>query len=206
MRLGMSFVMNTAKSSDYLLMLNDDVRIGQEYISTLVRESVANNDAVVGSSQRDEVSGALLGSGYHIDFWAMRFMTVNCEDQTTVVDALPGRGVLFPMRAVSQAGKVNAGLFPHYLADVEYTLRLAELGWRIVISKTANVFSSAAPSDTQVSNGTWYSRYFSFRSRRNLLQRLFLFSVRGPILLRILAVPRYLFILILKSIRQAYDK
>lgn len=206
MHLGMSYVMEVAKRSDYLLMINNDVRIERDYISTLVRESVANGAAVVGSSQRDEVSGALLGSGFHIDFWAMRFVPVDCEDQNIIVDALPGRGVLFPMCAVFRAGNVNAKLFPHYLADIEYSTRVAESGWKILVSKTANVFSSSEPSDMQVRDKGIFSNYFSFRSRNNLLHRILFFSVRGPLLLRILAIPRYPFTLIVKYIRQFYGK
>jgi GT2 family glycosyltransferase len=198
--------MGIAKGSDYLLMINNDVRIEQNYISTLVKESVANEAAVIGSSQRDDVSGALLNRGWLVDFWAMRFIPVGLEEQNITVDALPGRGVLFPMRAVFQAGNVNAKLFPHYLADLEYTTRVSESGWKILVSKAANVFSSSEPSDAQIRAGGIFSEYFSFRSRNNLLQRILFYSVRGPLFLRILAVPRYPLARIAKYIRRFYGK
>lgn len=206
MRLGMSYVMGVAKASDYLLMINNDVRIERDYISTLVRESIANGAAVVGSSQRDNVSGSLLSSGWFIDFWAMRFFTMDDREQKITVNALPGRGVLFPMQAVFQAGNVNARLFPHYYADMEYTARVAELGWKILISKAANVFSSSEPSDMQVRARGMLSKYFSFRSKHNLLHKILLFSVRGPLVLRILAIPRFPFALLVNYIRRFYGR
>jgi len=202
MILGMEYVMNIAAETDYLLMINDDVRIEPNYVSTLIQESRASGGAVVGSSQRDEETGRRLGSGYHLNFWMMRIMPVDCTDQNVIVDALPGRGILFPMRAVFQAGKVNAKLFPHYFADMEYTARISEMGWKVIVSKTASVFFSAEPSDKQIRDRGLYLKHFSFRSRRNLLQRLLFFSVRGPLWLRVLALPRYPFVLIWKYLTQ----
>lgn len=197
MHLGMSYVMKVAKASDYLLMLNDDVIIMQNYISTLVKESVANCVAVVGSSQRDEVSGKLMGSGFHINYWSMRLISVECEDQNVTVNALPGRGVLFPMCAVLAAGTINLKCFPHYFSDLEYTARVGERGFNLILSKKANVFSSAESSDMHVRNKGLFAEYFSFRSRNNLLHRVLFFSIRGPILLRIWSLPRFLIVLFL---------
>ena len=191
MRAGMSYVIGNASQSDYLLMINDDVRFGRDYISTLVRESLANGGAVVGSAQRDDLTGERLNGGYRIDYWAMRFVPLDEEDEVATVDALPGRGVLFPMRAVVRAGKVNARLFPHYLGDIEYSARVSESGWKLLVSKAANVFTCSRASDLHVRSKGAISRYLSFRSRDNLLQRILFFSVRGPLLLRITAVPRY---------------
>ena len=206
MHLGMSYVMGVAKGSDYLLMINDDVRIEREYISILVKESITNGAPVVGSSQRDEVTGELLGSGFHIDYWGMRFVPVDCEDKNVTVDALPGRGVLFPMRAVLAAGKINARIFPHFLGDLEYTARVGEFGFKILLSKRADVFSSAEASDVNVRSKGVLVEYFSLRSRNNLFHRILFFSLRGPLLLRIFAVPRYPLTLIAKYIGRLRDK
>lgn len=206
MRLGMSYVMGVAKGSDYLLMINDDVRIGRNYVTTLVAESVANGASVVGSSQRDELSGQLLGSGVRIDYWGMRFIPVDCVDQNIYVDALPGRGVLFPMRAVHAAGKINSKIFPHYLGDLEYTARAKAAGYKIVVSKMADVYSVSESSDIHVRKKGFVANYFSFRSKTNLVHRILFFSMRGPLLLRISAVPRFPFTLVAKYLRQFRGK
>jgi GT2 family glycosyltransferase len=202
MHLGMGFVMDNAGKNDFLLMLNDDVRIGRNYISTLVVESMANGNAVIGSSQRDEVSGQLLGSGVNIDYWGMRFSPVDCVDSSISVDALPGRGVLIPMQAVFAAGKVNSRIFPHYLGDLEYTARVKESGYEVILSNKAEVFSAAESSDEHVRRKGFIAEYFSFRSKRNLVHRILFFCLRGPFLSRILAVPRFPITLIAKIVRR----
>jgi GT2 family glycosyltransferase len=131
---------------------------------------------------------------------------MDCKNQNSTFDALPGRGVLIPMRSVFQVGNVNARVFPHYLCDVEYTARISESGWRILVSKKANVYSSSVSSDVQIRNKGFFSKYFSFGSKNNLLHRIFFFSVRGPVLLRILALPRLPFTLIKKYVGNLYVK
>lgn len=204
MRLGMKYLMQIAQTKDYLLMLNDDVRVEPDYISTLVRESLANHGAVMGSSQCDETSGALLNSGWYIDYWAMSFSPVRDGEigqPSAVVNALPGRGVLFPMSAVLRAGAVDAFFFPHYHSDFDYSVRVAELGWKIVVSKTACVYTSSRSSDLQIREMGFFSKYFSSRSKNNLVHRLLFFCFHGPFRLRILALLRYPVILIVDYVK-----
>ena len=202
MHMGIDYVMKVAAKDDYLLMLNDDVRIERNYISTLVNESIALGGAVMGSPQRDEVTGKLMDCGYLIDYWGMRFLPVITHGQSGSVDALPGRGALFPLPAVLEAGNINARAFPHYLADLEYSARIRELGWPVMISKTADVYSSSESSDDIVRSQGIAREYLSFRSKNNLRQRLWFFSSRGPLWLRIWAIPRYLVVGGLRSFRR----
>jgi len=200
MHLGMSYVMGIAQASDYLLMMNDDVRIGRNYISALVKESVSNAKVVVGSSQYDDRSGSRLSSGWHVDYWSL--CLTDWKDQKASLDALPGRGVLFPMHAVFRVGNVNARLFPHYFGDIEYTARVSESGWKLLVSKEATVFtSSSSERDVKFREMGIFARYFSFKSRRNLIHKFLFFSVRGPLLLRIFVIPRFPLALIAKYIR-----
>jgi GT2 family glycosyltransferase len=191
MHMGIDHVTKVAGEDDYLLMLNDDVRVEANYVSTLVSESIAHGGAVMGSPQRNEVTGELLDCGYRIDYWGMRMLPVKTQDQTASVDALPGRGALFPMRAVLDAGNINIKVFPHYLGDLEYSARIREMGWSVIISKTADVYSSSENSDENIRSKGVAKEYLSFRSKNNLLQRLWFFSVRGPLWLRVWVVPRY---------------
>lgn len=194
MYLGIEHVSKCAGKDDYLLMLNDDVRVEHDYVSTLVAESIEHGGAIIGSTQRDEITGRTLGSGYKVDYFGMRFLQVEAEAQCGEIDALPGRGVLFPLRAVLLAGNICKKAFRHYLGDLEYSARLREMGERIVISKKASVFTCSVSSDEQVRCQGRLKEYFSFRSKNNLKQRLFFFSVRGPVWLRVWAIPRYFFV------------
>ena len=191
MGMGMSFVSGLANNHDYILMLNDDVRIEMNYVSILVNESVKNGGSVVGSVHRDELTGEVIDCGYRIDFWGMRLLSLSCIAGERV-DAMPGRGVLLPYAAVRRVGIIRSKMFPHYLADLDYTSRIRESGWKLNVSLKAPIFVSAESSDKKIREQGWFARYFSGRSKDNLARRLFFFSMHGPWLLRFVALPRYL--------------
>jgi GT2 family glycosyltransferase len=193
MHKGIAHLMKVATKTDYLLMLNDDVAIEADYVSTLVSESIAHEGSVIGSAQKIEGSGVLLSYGCRIDYWGMRIQPVDALSTRGNVDALPGRGVLYPMQAVLSAGNINVKAFPHYLGDLEYSARVKENGWKIFISKKADVYTSAENSDENLRRQGLRQEYFSFRSKNNLFQRLWFFSLRGPVWLRFWALPRYIF-------------
>lgn len=194
MHLGIDHVTKIAGNDDYLLMLNDDVRVDKNYVSALVEESIAHDGSVVGSTQRDEVTGMVMGSGYRINYWGMRFLSVETQAQCESIDALPGRGALFPFKSVLRAGNINTKAFRHYFGDLEYSARVRDLGWKIFISNKANVYTASDSSDKTVRSQGVVKEYFSFRSKNNLRQRLWFFSVRGPHWLRLWAIPRYLLV------------
>lgn len=193
MRMGMEFVSKIARDSDYLLMLNDDVHIEATFVSTLVRDSLAHGSAVVGAAQYDESNGGSLGFGYRIDFWKMRFIALTSFSDGGQVDALPGRGVLFPYSAIRDAGHVYAKLFPHCMSDLEYSFRVREKGWKVAVSRDARVFTSPeSPTDKKIRAKGWFITRFSLRSKNSLVLRLLFFTLHGPWLLRLFALPRYL--------------
>lgn len=188
MRLGMKHVLEVARTEDFLLMINDDVYIEAGYVKHLVEESKLHGRAVIGSLQCGH-TGRMLASGYHINYWTMQI--IPAEVHATLVDCLPGRGALYPMEAVRQCGLVHSTIFPHYFGDIEYAARAKEMGWPLVISKKARVFTSTESSDAHIKRKGFIYRYLAIRSKDSLVQRLMFFSLRGPWVLRLIALPRY---------------
>ncbi len=179
MNMGMKFVFDVAEDTDYLLMINDDVQIDSSYVSMLVNDSVANSGAIVGSSQCDEVSGALIGSGYVVDYRGMRFRAVQPDDAEIPVDALPGRGTLFPVGVARHCGLIHS-LFTHYFGDLEYTARAKEFGHSLVVSHRARVLIQVTPTPlararTRGVAKKWLGR----RSPDNIGHRLIFFRSGG---------------------------
>lgn len=192
MHLGMKYVLARAADSDFLLMLNDDVRIDRNFVSSLVEASRLNHGAVAGAAQYDENDGTPLVSGYRVNYWSMQFIPLQVGDRGRV-DALPARGSLYPVAAVRAAGQLRIRLFPQCMADLEYSARVRELGWPLVVSPQAKV---ATPHESKVDEKLrakgWIAWRFSMRSKGSFIVRLLYFSLRGPKVLRFLAFPRYI--------------
>jgi GT2 family glycosyltransferase len=201
MNMGMKYVFDVAEDTDYLLMINDDVKIGPSYVSTLVNDSVANSGAIIGSSQRDEISGALIGSGYQVDYRGMRFRAVDPDAAAVSVDALPGRGTLFPVYAARRCGYIHT-LFRHYFGDLEYTARAKESGYSLLVSHRAEVFLRQEPPRVGMRKRGVAKKWLGRRSPNNIGHRLIFFSIRGPSALRVLAIPRFALLTVLKLVHR----
>jgi GT2 family glycosyltransferase len=199
MRLGMQYVLGHAQVGDYLLMLNDDVKIDAGYISSLVHESLHHQEAIVGSIQCCQTSGMIMGYGFSINYCAMKIIPLSGEHGTRRIDALPGRGALYPVSVVRRIGLVNTTLFPHYFGDIEYSARARDKGFLLTIGREAYVYTERISSDRHIRMKGQLARWFSFRSKENMIHRLFFFSTRGPIVLRLCAVPRFIGIAIYEA-------
>ena len=195
MRMGMDFIAPLAHKDDYLLMLNDDVCIKNNYISVLVERSAKYNDAIVGSAQCDMNSKKCVSCGVYVDFMKMIFRSLPCSCTNNVntikVNALPGRGTLFPYKLVANTNGIYSKLFPHYLGDLEYTSRLYEAGAILTVSADAKIFMSMESSDKLIQESSLCSKWLHMRSKSNILHRMIFFSIRGPFVYRISAIPRY---------------
>jgi len=199
MRLGMQYVLNLADADDYLLMLNDDVVIGSDYVFSLVRESLRYQRAIVGSVQRCEASGVTMGRGFSINYFVMEISLLDDRSVDVQIDALPGRGTLYPVSIIRRVGLINSKLFPHYFGDIEYSARAKDKGYTLVICQDANVYTNSKSSDQDVRVKYGFFHWFSFRSKDNLVHRLVFFSIRGPRWLRLCTLLRFIIITLYKT-------
>jgi GT2 family glycosyltransferase len=121
----------------------------------------------------------LLSIGARVDGWRCLIRDHIAASQNALadaapvvdVDALSGRGVLFPAAALRAVGGMRPARLPHYLADYELSARVRAAGWRLVVDLRA-----AVQSHEEYGN-SW--RGHSLRER--------LFSLRSPSYLPALA-------------------
>jgi GT2 family glycosyltransferase len=164
-----------AAQDDWVLLINNDTAVAEDFIQQLLDAAILHAPAAVGSVIRDEDKHTrLLSVGARIDAW--RFLTSDLLNEPVLqaksnsvleVDALSGRGVLFPLAGLTIAGGMRPNVLPHYLADYELSMRVRKSGWRLLVLPEASVYSSDEYGSTR--------RELSFRDR--------LFSVRSPLYL-----------------------
>lgn len=169
-----------AAAEDWVLLMNNDTTVADDFVQRLLDTAQANAPAAVGSVIRDEADHTrLLSIGARVDAW--RLLTRDLldkagsqmvSDEAVDVDALSGRGALFPMASLIAAGGMRPRALPHYLADYEVSLRVRKHGWRLLVSTAAAVYSGDDYGSTR--------RALSWRDK--------LFSVRSPLYLPALLV------------------
>ncbi len=145
---------------DFILTINDDAVITNDYIDKLVSLSQQHRLAILGS-RIDYLTPAnkVWSLGTYSDWGTDRFLKIayNDEDIANIpdrildreliaVDALPGNGVLIRARVFERIGFYNTRFCPHYHADSELIMRAKKLGFNAWIAPQIvlkNDFSNA---------------------------------------------------------------
>ena len=201
MRLGMEHVLTVAEPADYLLMLNDDVRVGPDFVSALLDDSREAGGAVVGAVQMASGTNDVLDYGCRVSYLRTAVDTITRPDGPPP-NALPGRGALYPMALVRAIGLIRAGIFPHYLGDLEYSARAVAHGASLRVSRRAIVRTDPVSSDQVIrSRGLW-ATVFHWRSKSTVVHRAAFFTLCGPLWLRLWAVPRLLVMTVVRGARR----
>lgn len=172
----MSALFRQACEHDWVLLVNNDSDVANDFVQKLLDTARAHKPAAVGSvlhhiDRREE----LLSVGPKLNAWAFLIEDAigsislsdrkeNVGPRTLEVDALSGRGVLYPLDVLRKVGGMRPRLLPHYLADYELSTRVKAAGHRLLVSMDAITY-------TDEDFGNAY-RAASLREK--------LFSVRSP--------------------------
>jgi GT2 family glycosyltransferase len=169
---GLRRVQEQAGDDDWVLFVNNDTLIGPHFIQGLLDCARANAPAAVGSVIRDvRAPHPLLSIGARIDPWAFTVRDAleltGTQDRdgfgALTVDALSGRGVLYPVAAIRAVAGMRPRWLPHYLADYELAARVHSAGWRLLVSQGVAVLSDEKYGNTY-RLGSLRERLFSVRS------------------------------------------
>ena len=200
MQIALRAVRRQANAGDFFIFINNDTRIAQDFVATLVEVSIAHGRAVVGSIMRaTESPHQLLSIGPCADLWIMkiwdRLRDMSAQElqqmsETYSVDFLPGRNTIFPVEVLDRAGSSRPWLFPHYFAEYEYSDRVQRAGFELLVSTQAVTFSPDEGSYNQRRYSNYWKRWFGKSSPRNILQMILFFISVGTPAQRLTVLPR----------------
>jgi GT2 family glycosyltransferase len=139
---GVDYVFGLGKEEDFVLLLNNDVIVDDEYVRRLVECSEKSGRALVGSTVVDYHDRRQISGGIRLD--RKLNPTVNraphviaATESDACVDVLPGRGTLIPLEVFHAVGTFNQQRLPHYGADYEFTIRAKRAGFKLMVSHRA---------------------------------------------------------------------
>lgn len=114
---------------DVVVICNDDVTLPDDFLAAglaLLRE---NPGALVVAKAHDPRNGALKETGFSIDYLRCK-VRIATPGQRVV--CAPTRGLFVRWGDMRRIGGFHPLLLPHYLADLEWTLRATKRGLQIV--------------------------------------------------------------------------
>jgi GT2 family glycosyltransferase len=174
---GMEHALGKAFPDDFLLILNNDLSFGEDFVAALCRESVERGRAAVVAVSVDGRTGKTADTGYLVDWKGVRIVPAHRDSKgpPPEPDAFTTRGLLLPVPVAAAAGKLREKELPHYLSDIEYTLRIRKMGLPIHRSRTVTARLDASTTGIRVMPGTgspWRDirdHLFDYRSPSNIV-------------------------------------
>ena len=172
--LAMRHVFNIAKADDWVMFVNNDTQFKPDFIQCMLDTAHSEAPAAVGSIIRNEESpNNLLSIGANINsLWLftsekLNNFTTNFNESDlpsrVEVDALSGRGVLFPLSVLKEVGGMRPKLLPHYLADYELSVRVKSAGYHLFVNTNAVVYSKKEFGNSNIPT-SFKEKMFSVRS------------------------------------------
>jgi len=175
---GMEVALREASQDDFLLILNNDLTFDEDFIASLCRESVERGRTALSPVSVDRETGKTVDCGLAVDWKAGRIAAPPPPGQgerPREPDAFSTRGLLLPVPVATAAGRLREEDLPHYLSDIEYTLRIRKLGLPIRRAEGAVAALDTATTGLKVKPGKgspWREirdHLFDYRSPSNLV-------------------------------------
>jgi GT2 family glycosyltransferase len=186
---GVDYVLENRKTGnlDYVLTLNNDLEVPENYLETLVKTASVYKDSILGSVSVDILNPKLLSfcgvswneftGRYHSKAKDYNYTYKDLVDRQQIIDSniLPGRGTLIPINVFKAIGVYDSINFPQYAADEDFSLRARRNGWRLLIPTSTYVMCYINETGVDSENVRFSFKYYKY---------LF-FSIKSPLNLKI---------------------
>lgn len=199
---GIKWVLSICQDQDLVLTLNNDLIVRPKYLEQLLQIHSKNDSALVGSLSVDiQEPNSIDFCGVKWNRFTAKFSGIDniyrnsdkdlfllsAKRKFFVSDMLPGRGVLIPVTVLKKIGLYNETHFPHYGADLDFSIRAKKAGHRLLVSTQAIVYShvNLTGSNNQKHPPFFLRRilkiFSSRKSPNNIRVRYFLAVKHSPI-------------------------
>lgn len=133
-------IRHSTSDDDFVLVINDDVAVGDEYLDSLVRIGQDHPRTIVGSVCVNSQTKRIMYTGLSLNRLRARFIPKYAEYRPHEIpeglipsDILPGRGILIPLVVFKTIGLFDDRHLPHYGADDEFSWRARKRGFNLVV-------------------------------------------------------------------------
>ncbi|MEM9829101.1 MAG: glycosyltransferase family 2 protein [Bacteroidota bacterium] len=173
--MGVEYALQNAEEADFVLALNNDLEVNEDYLSEIVKAHDENKPCLVGSisvHQNDPEQIAFLGTKSN-QYTTKSRPTIKGNRYSDVAkkynyipsEALPGRGMLIPVEVFSKIGLFDFDRFPQYLADYDFSKRATYAGYKLIVATKAVVMSVVDNTGVSyIMQPKWSTFFTSLRS------------------------------------------
>jgi N-acetylglucosaminyl-diphospho-decaprenol L-rhamnosyltransferase len=184
--LGIRHALTQASDADAVLVINDDIEVGQDYLETLYRLWRSTPRTLIGSVLVDIDNPEVIWDGGRVvNWWSAKFTILNSRRRLSefrrdhCVDAslLTGSGTLIPIQVFREIGFYDEQHFKQ-CGDTELPVRAKNAGYRLLVSYAA-IAKMRIDATDGINSRSYYSLrdlskyYFGIKSNFRLKYRFF---------------------------------
>jgi len=145
--LALKKIFKFCKILDWVLLINNDVEIKENYVEYLLEIAKKNYPAAVGSIVKNNedkiisVGPRILTKSLEINDLLLDDSIFYNSELVKNVDALSGRGVLYSVKSLKKVEGLRSKIFPHYFSDYDLSLRIKRKGYSLILSREIVVYT-----------------------------------------------------------------
>lgn len=144
MNAGIDECVKSAAFDDVVVFMNDDIRVPSDALKMLC--AISREQLAIVAAQVNEVDNEerVLDRGALLDGRFLALQPIDLADELpdlVPLDIASGRTTAFPASIFLNGLRVDAKRLPHYVADIEFSIRAREQGFPILLSTTVRVLS-----------------------------------------------------------------
>jgi len=187
---GIRYALNLAGDDDFILTLNCDTIIKNNYLENLLICHKKNNENIIGSLTVDKENDQIKFGGLLVNKFTAKYNRINYNKIYSTLqhldfiptDTLPGRGILIPIKILKKVGLFDE-MLPQYFADYEFGFRCSSKGYPCIVCYQAPVYSYTKNTglNNELRSITNYELLKSFFTRRspNFLYRRIIYIYKS---------------------------
>lgn len=176
---GLEIILPKTKPDDFVLILNNDTEVKPDYLEKIKESSERNKRAIVGSLLKNFYTNEIIPKSIKAEWFTFSFPQIipNLDlKDTKDVDMLTTRGILIPTEVFKKVTTFTC-LLPHHGADINFSMKTKRMGFPLVLSHEAVVYSKERPGEKNWS--LWY-KFFGRRSSSNIGMNIMLAVLNAP--------------------------
>jgi GT2 family glycosyltransferase len=178
---GYHWLKKNANIDDMVLILNNDVIISDEFLTTGLELISKNEKSLIYTLCYSIQSKELFWSGIHVD-WKNYSFKPNVERE--FVNCVSTRGLFLKVKDFLVIGGFHPILLPHYSSDYEFTYRAFKKGYNFVVDAKLSLImdesSSGFRSFESDSFLTFINKYFSRKNPSNPFYQFMFIALSCP--------------------------
>lgn len=169
--MGVEYALQSADEQDFILTLNNDLEVHEDYLEQLLKVYRQKKPCLVGSVSVN------IHEPEKVEFLGVKWNKITAKSRPVIrekisysqlkeqydylpTDLLPGRGTLIPVEAFHKIGLFDFKRFPQYVADYDFARRAYNAGYKLIVSTKAVVQSIVESSGLKYKDKPSFKIFF----------------------------------------------